>query len=78
MGTEIKCICKNGKIIPLDDVGLEENAKVIINVLSSEKTKKHLLSLAGVWKDDDKTYNTFKGVLKNRNKFKLRKWLMKS
>ena len=75
MGTEIEGIYKDGKIVPLEDIEIGENTKVTINILTPEKKKKSLLSLAGVWKDDDKTYNTFKGVFKNRNKFKLRKWL---
>ena len=75
MATEIEGIWKHGKIIPLEDLDLEENTKVMISVAPEKpKSRKSLLSLAGVWKEDDETYLIFKGVYQDRKKFKLRKW----
>lgn len=64
---EVEGICKRGKIVPLGDLEIEDNTKVIINV-PEKKRKKSFLSLAGVWKDDHKTYETFKTVYKERDK----------
>ena len=47
----IEGVWKNGKIIPLDDVELEENTKVIINILEKPKEEKKTFQLAGAWKD---------------------------
>ncbi len=40
MGTGIEGIYKGGKIIPLESIDLEENTKVTINVVPSERKKK--------------------------------------
>jgi predicted DNA-binding antitoxin AbrB/MazE fold protein len=68
----VEGIWKHGKIIPLEDIDLEENTKVTISIPEPKK-KKSILDLAGVWKDDDETYETFKNIYKERAKFRLRK-----
>lgn len=105
MTLAIEGIWRGGKIVPLEDVELEENTKikVTINVMSGKgKTKSlagawkdyktkdgknlddlkkeiydgrkiSLLKLAGVWKNDDATYNLFKRIYESRSAFKLRR-----
>ncbi len=72
MTLAIEGIWKGGKIVPLEDVELGENTKVMIN-LPENKSKNSLLKLAGVWKNDDATYNIFKRVYENRPAFKLQR-----
>ncbi len=72
MTLAIEGIWKGGKIVPLEDVELEEDTKVVIN-LPEKKSKSSLLKLAGVWKNDDATYNLFKKVYEDRAAFKLRR-----
>lgn len=73
MADKIEGIWKNGKIIPLMEMDLEENTKVTITVLDKEKNKESLMDLAGIWKSDNETYEVFKGVFKERKNFQLRK-----
>ena len=68
----VEAVWKDGKIIPLEEVHLEDNTKITL-FFERKKKKKDFLSLAGVWKDDDETYNTFKKVYKERSTFSLRK-----
>ena len=65
----VEAVLKDGKIIPLEKVELEDNTRLTI---SFEK-RKNILSLVGAWKDDDETYNTFKKIYKERSTFSLRK-----
>lgn len=75
MATEtIEAVWKSGRIIPLADVKVEDNTHVFVTVPVAKSKKHPLLSLAGVWKDDDKTYNIFKKVIEGRKNFKLRRW----
>lgn len=75
MATEsITAVWKEGKIIPLKNVDLEEDTVLTITIPVRKKPKRDIMSLAGVWKDDDETYNTFGGIYKNRGKFRLRQW----
>ncbi len=55
MTIEVEGIYKNGRIVPLKKINLEENTKVLIKV--SDKSKKKAFSLAGAWKD----YKTIDG-----------------
>jgi len=38
------------------------------------KSKKDFMKFAGIFKDDDKWYKDMKEIIKNRKKFKLRKF----
>ena len=61
MTIAVEGIWKHGKILPLEDIDLKEDTKVTITITETrKKNKKSLLDLAGVWKDDDKTYKIFK------------------
>ena len=55
MATEVEGIYRDGKILPVREIKLEENTKVLIQVPTRLK-KKHV-SLAGSWKN----YKTFDG-----------------
>lgn len=70
----VEGVWKHGKVVPLDDLKLEEDTPVIINILERGKRSKSLRHLAGVWKDDDETYETFRRVYSERKNFTLRKW----
>ncbi len=56
MATEIEGIYKNGKILPMEEIKLEENTKVLISIPAAELKKKPI-SLAGAWRD----YKTMDG-----------------
>jgi len=49
MATEIEGIYKDGKILPLEEIKLEENTKVFISIPA--KLKEKPISLAGAWKN---------------------------
>lgn len=53
----IEGIYKEGVIKPLEDIKIEDNSKVVITILDTEKTKKPKKSLAGIWK----YYRTYDG-----------------
>ncbi len=76
MTLAIEGIWKGGKIVPLEDIELEEDTKVkvIINVIGSTgKTK----SLAGAWKDyktkDGKSLDDLKKEIYDSRKISTRK-----
>ncbi len=76
MTLAIEGIWKGGKIVPLDDVELEENTKIriTINVIGGKgKTK----SLAGAWKDyktkDGKNLDDLKKEIYDSRKISTRK-----
>lgn len=74
MTTEtIEAVWRNGRIIPLEEVEVENNTHVVVTIPIKEN-KSGLLELAGVWKNDDETYDVFKKVIKERENFKLRPW----
>ena len=46
----------------MGDINLEEDTIVTISVPEEKKNTKALLELAGTWKNNDETYNTFLNV----------------
>ena len=71
MVTAIEGVWKHGRVVPLMDVKVEEDTRVIINVLE-ERKKKDLLAYAGAWKNDDQTYTLFRKVYEDRKNLRLR------
>ena len=63
---------KNGIITPLEDIRIENEAKVLITILEKKKKKHSLMDLAGIWKNRKDIDKRFHEILKDRGKFRLR------
>ncbi len=74
MTTEIEGVWRHGRIVPLDNVDLEEETKVLISVVAEKKVK--LPELAGAWKDyrtkDGKTLDDVKKEIYDSRKISTR------
>lgn len=74
MNLAIEGIWKRGKIIPLEDIMLDENTKVIITINEKKKYKR---SLAGTWKNyrtkDGKTIEDLKNEIYHNRQISTRK-----
>ncbi|MBI4981463.1 DUF104 domain-containing protein [Candidatus Woesearchaeota archaeon] len=57
-------IWKKGTVLPLSKVKVVDGT--VVTILIPEKKKKKITSLAGIWKDDDETYETFMSVYRER------------
>ena len=68
MATEIEGIYKNGKILPTEEIKLEENTKVIVTIPDYGKKKSNIKELIGTWKDTKEMDSIFKNILKRRHK----------
>ncbi|HIG93964.1 TPA: DUF104 domain-containing protein [Candidatus Woesearchaeota archaeon] len=77
MSIEIEGIWKDGKIIPLDELELEEDTKVFITIPAIVGEKISLPKLAGAWKDyrtkDGKNLEDLKKEIFESRKITLRR-----
>lgn len=68
MATEIEGIYKNGKILPLEDIKLEENAKVIVTISDYTRKKSNMRELIGAWKNVKEMDSIFRDIVKRRHR----------
>lgn len=68
MATEIEGIYKNGKILPMNDIKLEENTKVTVMIHDNTKNKSFMRKLIGAWENVKEMDGIFSDILKRRHK----------
>ncbi|MDO8740007.1 MAG: DUF104 domain-containing protein [Candidatus Woesearchaeota archaeon] len=68
MATEIEGIYKNGKILPMNDIKLEENTKVTVMIHDHTKNKSFMRKLIGAWENVKEMDGIFNDILKRRHK----------
>ncbi|MBI2129792.1 DUF104 domain-containing protein [Candidatus Woesearchaeota archaeon] len=68
MATEVEGIYKNGKILPVNDIKLEENTKVTVVIHDHLKKKAFMEKLIGVWENVKEMDGIFNDILKRRHK----------